>query len=78
MKRYKKSITQIIAVLLVTVLTSCASTPKNEKAAEELYFPPFETEDGKILFEYDTKKDTVSMPFQLFKNIVLYIDLLNE
>lgn len=78
MKRYKKSITQIIAVLLVTVLTSCASTPKNEKAAEELYFPPFETEDGKILFEYDTEKDTVSMPFQLFKNIVLYIDLLNE
>lgn len=78
MKRYKKSITQIIAVLLVTVLTSCASTPKNEKAAEELYFPSFETEDGKILFEYDTEKDTVSMPFQLFKNIVLYIDLLNE
>lgn len=78
MKRYKKSITQIIAVLLVTVLTSCASTPKNEKAAEELYFPPFETVDGKILFEYDTEKDTVSMPFQLFKNIVLYIDLLNE
>lgn len=78
MKRYKKSITQIIAVLLVTVLTSCASTPKNKKSAEELYFPPFETEDGKILFEYDTEKDTVSMPFQLFKNIVLYIDLLNE
>lgn len=78
MKRYKKSITQIIAVLLVTVLTSCASTPKNEKAAEELYFPPFETVDGKILFEYDTEKDTVSMPFQLFKNIVLYIDMLNE
>lgn len=78
MKKYKKSITQIIAVLLVTVLTSCASTPKNEKAAEELYFPPFETVDGKILFEYDTEKDTVSMPFQLFKNIVLYIDLLNE
>lgn len=78
MKRYKKSIMQIIAVLLVTVLTSCASTPKNEKAAEELYFPPFETVDGKVLFEYDTKKDTVSMPFQLFKNIVLYIDLLNE
>lgn len=78
MKKYKKSITQIIAVLLVTVLTSCASTPKIEKAAEELYFPPFETVDGKILFEYDTEKDTVSMPFQLFKNIVLYIDLLNE
>lgn len=78
MKRYKKSITQIIAVLLVTVLTSCASTPKNKKSAEELYFPPFETEDGKILFVYDTEKDTVSMPFQLFKNIVLYIDLLNE
>lgn len=78
MEKYKKSITQIIAVLLVTVLTSCASTPKNEKAAEELYFPPFETVDGKILFEYDTEKDTVSMPFQLFKNIVLYIDLLNE
>lgn len=78
MKKYKKSITQIIAVLLVTVLTSCASTPKNEKAAEELYFPPFETVDGKILFEYDTEKDTVSMPFQLFKNIVLYIDMLNE
>lgn len=78
MKKYKKSITQIIAVLLVTVLTSCASTPKNEKAAEELYFPPFETVDGKILFVYDTEKDTVSMPFQLFKNIVLYIDLLNE
>lgn len=78
MKKYKKSITQIIAVLLVTVLTSCASTPKNKKAAEELYFPPFETVDGKILFEYDTEKDTVSMPFQLFKNIVLYIDLLNE
>lgn len=78
MKKYKKSITQIIAVLLVTVLTSCASTPKNEKAAEELYFPPFETVDGKILFEYDTEKDTISMPFQLFKNIVLYIDLLNE
>ena len=78
MKRYKKSITQIIAVLLVTVLTSCASTPKNEKSAEELYFPPFETVDGKVLFEYDAEKDTVSMPFQLFKNIVLYIDLLNE
>lgn len=78
MKRYKKSITQIIAVLLVTVLTSCASTPKNKKSAEELYFPNFETIDGKILFEYDTEKDTVSMPFQLFKNIVLYIDLLNE
>lgn len=78
MKRYKKSITQIIAVLLVTVLTSCASTPKNEKAAEELYFPSFETADGKILIEYDTEKDTVSMPFQLFKNIVLYIDMLNE
>lgn len=78
MKKYKKSITQIIAVLLVTVLTSCASTPKNEKAAEELYFPKFETVDGKILFEYDTEKDTVYMPFQLFKNIVLYIDLLNE
>lgn len=78
MKRYKKSITQIIAVLLVTVLTSCASTPKNKKAAEELYFPSFETADGKILIEYDTEKDTVSMPFQLFKNIVLYIDLLNE
>ena len=78
MKRYKKSITQIIAVLLVTVLTSCASTPKNEKSAEELYFPPFETVDGKVLFEYDIEKDTVSMPFQLFKNIVLYIDMLNE
>lgn len=78
MKRYKKSITQIIAVLLVTVLTSCASTPKNEKAPENIYFPPFETEDGKILIEYDTEKDTVSMPFQLFKNIVLFIDMLNE
>lgn len=78
MKKYKKSITQIIAVLLVTVLTSCASTPKNEKTAEELYFPPFETVGGKILIEYDAGKDTVSMPFQLFKNIVLYIDLLNE
>lgn len=65
-------------MLLVTVLTSCASTPKNEKAAEELYFPSFETADGKILIEYDTEKDTVSMPFQLFKNIVLYIDMLNE
>lgn len=78
MRKSRKSITQTIAVLLVTVLTSCASTPKNEKTAEELYFPPFETADGKILFEYDTEKDTVSMPFQLFKNIVLYIDLLNE
>lgn len=78
MKKYKKSITQIIAVLLVTVLTSCASTPKNKEVPENLYFPPFETKDGKILIEYDTEKDTVSMPFQLFKNIVLYIDLLNE
>lgn len=78
MRKFRKSITQTIAVLLVTVLTSCASTPKNEKATEELYFPDFETVDGKILFEYDTEKDTVSMPFQLFKNIVLYIDLLNE
>ncbi len=78
MKRYKKSITQIIAVLLVTVLTSCASTPKNKKAAEELYLPNFETEDGKVLIEYNSETDTISMPFQLFKNIVLYIDLLNE
>lgn len=78
MKRYKKSITQTIVALLVTALTSCASTPKNEKTSENLFFPPFETEDGKILFEYDTEKDTVSMPFQLFKNIVLYIDMLNE
>lgn len=78
MKRYKKSITQTIVALLVTVLTSCASTPKNKESSENLFFPPFETEDGKILFEYDTEKDTVSMPFQLFKNIVLYIDMLNE
>lgn len=78
MKRYKKSITQIIAVLLITVLTSCASTPKNEKAAEELCFPNFETEDGKVLIEYNSETDTISMPFQLFKNIVIYIDLLNE
>lgn len=78
MRKFRKSITQTIAVLLVTVLTSCASIPKNEKAAENLFFPPFETDDGKILFEYDTEKDTVSMPFQLFKNIVLYIDMLNE
>lgn len=78
MKRYKKSITQIIAVLLITVLTSCASTPKNKKAVEELCFPNFETEDGKVLIEYNSETDTISMPFQLFKNIVLYIDLLNE
>ena len=78
MKRYKKSITQIIAVLLVTVLTSCASTLKNKKSAEELYFPNFETKDGKVLIEYNSETDTISMPFQLFKNIVLYIDLLNE
>ena len=78
MKRYKKSITQIIAVLLATVLTSCASTPKNEKPAKELYFPAFETDDGKVLIEYNSETDTISMPFQLFKNIVLYIDLLNE
>lgn len=78
MRKFRKSIAQIIATLLVTVLTSCASTPKNEKASEELYFPQFETKDGKILFEYDIEKDTVSMPFQLFKNIVLYIDMLNE
>ena len=78
MKRYKKSITQTIVALLVTVLTSCANKKKNEKASENLFFPPFETEDGKILFEYDIEKDTVSMPFQLFKNIVLYIDMLNE
>lgn len=78
MKRYKKSITQIIAVLLVTALTSCASTPKNKKSAEELYFPNFETEDGKVLIQYNSETDTISMPFQLFKNIVLYIDLLNE
>lgn len=78
MKRYKKLITQTIAVLLVTVLTSCASTPKNEKTAEELYFPNFETADGKVLIEYNSENDTISMPFQLFKNIVLYIDLLNE
>lgn len=78
MKRYKKSITQTIVALLVTVLTSCASTPKNKESSENLFFPPFETEDGKILFEYDAEKDTVSMPFQLFKNIVLYIDMLNE
>ena len=78
MRKFRKSITQTIVVLLVTVLTSCASTPKNEKASENLFFPPFETEDRKILFEYDIEKDTVSMPFQLFKNIVLYIDMLNE
>lgn len=78
MKRCKKSIMQIIAVLLITVLTSCASTPKNEKPAEKLYFPNFETEDGKVLIEYNSETDTISMPFQLFKNIVLYIDLLNE
>lgn len=78
MKRYKKSTKRIIITLLITVLTSCASTPKNEKAAEELYFPNFETEDGKVLIEYNSETDTISMPFQLFKNIVLYIDLLNE
>lgn len=78
MRKFRKSITQTIAVLLVTVLTSCASTPKNEKTPVNIFFPPFETEDGKVLFEYDTEKDTVSMPFQLFKNIVLYIDMLNE
>ena len=78
MKRYKKSITRIIITLLVTALTSCASTPKNKKSAEELYFPSFETKDGKVLIEYNLGTDTVSMPFQLFKNIVLYIDLLNE
>lgn len=65
-------------MLLVTVLTSCASTPKNKEIPENLYFPKFETEDGKILIEYDIEKDTVSMPFQLFKNVVLYIDMLNE
>lgn len=78
MRKFRKSITQTIAVLLVTALTSCASTPKNEKAAEELYFPNFETKDGKVLIEYNSETDTISMPFQLFKNIVLYIDLLNE
>lgn len=78
MKRYKKSTRRIIIPLLITVLTSCASTPKNKKSAEELYFPNFETEDGKVLIEYNSETDTVSMPFQLFKNIVLYIDLLNE
>ena len=78
MRKFRKSMTQTITVLLVTVLTSCASIPKNEEIPENLYFPPFETEDGKILIEYDTEKDTVSMPFQLFKNIVLYIDMLNE
>ena len=78
MKRCKKSTMRIIAVLLITVLTSCASTPKNEKQAKELYFPNFETEDGKVLIEYNSETDTISMPFQLFKNIVLYIDLLNE
>lgn len=78
MKRYKKSTKRIIVALLITVLTSCASTPKNEKPAEELYFPNFETEDGKVLIEYNSETDTISMPFQLFKNIVLYIDLLNE
>ena len=78
MKKFRKSITQTITVLLITALTSCASTPKNEKAAKELYFPNFETEDGKVLIEYNSETDTISMPFQLFKNIVLYIDLLNE
>ena len=78
MKKFRKSITQTITVLLITALTYCASTPKNEKAAEELYFPNFETEDGKVLIEYNSETDTISMPFQLFKNIVLYIDLLNE
>lgn len=78
MKRYKKSTKRIIIPLLITVLTSCASTPKNKKSAEELYFPNFETEDGRVLIEYNSETDTVSMPFQLFKNIVLYIDLLNE
>lgn len=78
MRKFRKSITQTIAALLVTVLTSCASTPKNEKTPVNIFFPPFETEDGKVLFEYDTEKDIVSMPFQLFKNIVLYIDMLNE
>lgn len=78
MKRCKKSTRRIIIPLLITVLTSCASTPKNEKSTEELYFPNFETEDGKVLIEYNSETDTVSMPFQLFKNIVLYIDLLNE
>ena len=78
MKRYKKSMKRIIITLLITVLTSCASIPKNEKAAEKLYFPNFETEDGKVLIEYNSETDTISMPFQLFKNIVLYVDLLNE
>lgn len=78
MRKFRKSMTQTITVLLVTVLTSCASTPKNKEIPENLYFPKFETEDGKILIEYDIEKDTVSMPFQLFKNVVLYIDMLNE
>lgn len=78
MRKFKKSITQTIVVLLVTVLTSCASTPKNEKTAKEVYFPDFETKDGKVLIEYNSETDVISMPFQLFKNIVLYIDLLNE
>ena len=78
MRKFRKSITQTIVALLVTVLTSCASTPKNKESSENLFFPPFETEDGKILFFFFTEKDTVSMPFQLFKNIVLYIDMLNE
>ena len=78
MKRYKKSMKRIIITLLITALTSCASTQKNKKSAEELYFPNFETEDGKVLIEYNSETDTISMPFQLFKNIVLYIDLLNE